>query len=117
MNYRKHYAKREAIHMYARGHDREEVIAMLKQEGAGDAAAELADLYKDDFTTIQQHQSRQTQKSAAMYRTAGTVFLAVTLGYGLLTYWAYGSGSYVALSGLAILGVAALTKGFADKNR
>jgi hypothetical protein len=86
MNYREHYAKREAVHMYARGHDREEVITMLKQEGAGDPAGELADSYKDDSNTIQQHQSRQTQKSAAMYRTAGTVFLAVTLGYGLLTY-------------------------------
>jgi hypothetical protein len=48
MNYREHYAKREAVHMYARGHDREEVITMLKQEGAGDPAGELADSYKDD---------------------------------------------------------------------
>lgn len=116
MNYREQYAKREAIQMYARGQEKDAVVAMLKQEGAGEAADTLADTYKDDLSIIQQHHSRQTQKSAGMYRTVGIVFLAGALGYGLLTYWAYGNGSFVALSGLAILGAAALIKGLADKN-
>jgi hypothetical protein len=117
MNYREQYAKREAIQMYARDQDKAAVVAMLKQEGAGDAADTLADTYQNDFAIIQQHQSRQTQKSAAMYRTVGIVFLAGALAYGLLTYWAYGNGSFVALSGLTIIGAAALIKGLADKPR
>ena len=117
MNYREQYAKREAIQMYARGQAKEAVVVMLKQEGAGDAADSLADSYKNDFAVIQQHQNRQTQKSAGMYRTVGIVFLAGALAYGLLTYWAYGNGSFVALSGLTIMGAAALIKGLSDKNR
>jgi hypothetical protein len=117
MNYREQYAKRAAIQMYARGQAKEAVVVMLKQEGAGDAAETLADSYEEDFAIIKQHQSRQTQKSAGMYRTVGIVFLAGAVAYGLLTYWAYGNGSFVGLSGLAILGAAALIKGLADKNR
>jgi hypothetical protein len=115
MNYREHYAKREAMNMYARGQEKDAIVAMLQQEGAGNTAEALADSYKEDFAIIQQHQSRQTQKSAGMYRTVGIVFLAGALGYGLLTYWAYGNGSFVALSGLTLLGIAALVKGLADK--
>jgi hypothetical protein len=116
MNYREHYAKREAMNMYARGQEKEAVVSMLKQEGAGDAADSLAESYRNDFAIIRQHQSRQNEKSAGMYRTVGAVFLAGALGYGLLTYWAYGNGSFVALSGLTFLGIAALVKGYTDKN-
>jgi hypothetical protein len=115
MNYREQYAKREAIHMYARGQDKEEVIAMLKLEGAGESAAEFADAYLEDFSFIKQHQSKKIQKSAGIYRTVGTVFLAGTLAYGLLTYWALGNGSYVLLTGLAIAGIGFLIKGLVDQ--
>ncbi|MDO7852325.1 hypothetical protein [Hymenobacter convexus] len=115
MNYREQYAKREAIYMYARGQHKEEVIAMLKREGAGESAAEFADAYLEDFTFIKQHQSKKTQKSASIYRTVGIVFLAGTLAYGLLTYWALGNGSYVVFTGLAIVGIFLLIKGLAGQ--
>ena len=117
MNYREQYARREAIQMYARGQEKAAVVVMLQQEGAGAAADTLADSYKNDFAVLQQHQSRQIQKSAGVYRTVGIVFLVGALGYGLLTYWAYGNGNFVVPSGLTIIGAIALIKGLADKNR
>ncbi|MDO7849705.1 hypothetical protein Q5H92_25305 [Hymenobacter sp. M29] len=115
MNYREQYAKREAIYMYARGRHKEEVIAMLKREGAGESAKEFGESYLEDYVFIKQQQRKKTQKSANIYRIVGIVFLAGTLAYGLLTYWALGNGSYVVFTGLAIAGIALLIKGLVDQ--
>lgn len=115
MKYREQFAKTTAIKMFAQMSSREAVITMLQQEGAGEKADELGEEYYQDYLFIQSQYKRNSQKSGGMYITIGCVFIAASLAYSLLMYFALDDGSTVILSGLLISGIFSLVKGLLAK--
>ena len=115
MSYREHYAKKRASQMYFLGQSKEDVRDMLLTEGAGEQADALAAQYYDNYRVVRNHHQQQTRKSGSMYLIVGWVFIAGSLLYSLLTYLVYGNGNFIALTGLTVLGIAAVIKGMRDK--
>lgn len=65
---------------------------------------------------MKSHQKKQLQKSSGIYRTVGLVLILGSLAYSLLISLALDNGNFVVFSGLLVVGVGCLIKGFIDNN-
>jgi hypothetical protein len=115
MKYRESYAKKKAIQMYWLNQDRETIMAMLVEEGAGEQAAALADNYYRSYQFVKAQHAQQKRKVAAMCLIIGGVFLVAGVGFMVITYLGLNRTSFTVPIGMLLVGTAAIIKGLVDR--